>query len=289
MPLLLLVFGLLLLPISAAALQITSISPSLVSAGDTVTLTGGPFSAEAQILVGEARLTPQAPVQPNRLTFTVPDLPPGDYMLQVRQQERQSAAFSLRIVSPPPRIAAIQPDILDSCRVQHGTTVTVSGRFPAGTRLLLNGTVVAAASVAQSEFFFRPPPLPDGMHQIEAVNLEGVRSLPYPLVVEGVPRIHGIQQGQDMVTSYEVIITGENFLYNSTLVVNDEAINVPAATEGAPVLPRHMRPRADVVRYIDCNTLVYIRHPHTREPRALTLQVVNPGGLQSQPYQVTLP
>lgn len=283
----LLIIALLLLPGTVSALQITSVSPSTASPGETVILTGGPFVAGALIRLGETPVRPDR-LEKGRLTFTVPSLPPGDYLLQVIERGGQPRQiFNLRVTAPPPVITAVTPGTVDSCRIQQGTRVAVTGRFPAGTRMLLDGAVVASGSGA--EVSFQLPPLKSGLHQIEAVGPDGRKSLSYPLVVDSVPRIFGVQEGADYVTSYEVVISGENFLFESALVVNDVPVNTPLGGQEREDIPPELLPRKDSVRYVDCNTLIYLRHPYSREPKPVTFQVINPGGEQSQVYQVSIP
>lgn len=284
----LLLLLLLLIPAAGIALQVTSVSPSSAAPGERIILTGGPFAPGIQLRLGEISVRPDG-IEKNRLAFTVPPLPPGDYLLQVAERRggKPRQIFTLRITAPLPVITAVSPETVDSCRIQHGIRIAVTGRFPAGTRILLDGTVVAGGS--DSEASFVAPPLKSGLHQIEAVGPDGRRSLSLPLVVDGVPKILGVQEGADNVTSYELVITGENFLFNSALAVDDVPVNPPLTVQGRENIPPELIPRKDSVRYVDCNTLVYLRHPYSREPKPVTLQVINPGGEQSRVYQVTIP
>lgn len=279
---------LLLLPAAAFALQVTSVSPSSAAPGERIVVTGGPFPTGIQLRLGEMPVLPDG-IERNRLVFTVPALPSGDYLLQVAEKRggRPRQIFTLRVTSPLPVITAVSPATVDSCRIQQGTRVSLTGRFPSGTRILLDGSVIASA--ADGEVSFALPPLKSGLHQIEAVGPDGRRSLSHPLVVDGAPRILGVQEGADNVTSYEVVITGENFLFESALAVNDVPVNPPLTVQGRENIPPELLPRKDAVRYVDCNTLVYLRHPYSREPKPVTLQVINPGGEQSRVYQVTIP
>lgn len=278
----------LLFPVAAAAQQVTSVSPSSASPGQTVVLTGGSFPPDTRVRLGETSIRPDG-VERNRLAFTVPPLPPGDYLLQVVEGKRGRGrqVFTLRVTSPVPEIASVSPSTVDVCRLQQGVRISVAGRFPTGTSILLDGAVVASGS--GSEISFQAPPLRSGVHQIEASGPDGRRSLPHPLVADGVPRILGVEQREENVTSYELVVTGENFLFESTLVVNDIPVNSPLAVQGRENIPPELLPRKDSVRYVDCNTLVLTRHPYSTQPKAVTLQVVNPGGEQSRVYEVTIP
>ena len=47
--------------------------------------------------------------------------------------------------------------------------------------------------------------------------------------------------------------------------------------------------QADHLSYQDCRTLIYHRYPYSRELKQVNLQVVNPGGNQSQVFQASIP
>jgi hypothetical protein len=188
--------------------------------------------------------------------------------------------------SRTPRIDKIVPNTLDACSLQAGRKIAVLGEFPAGMRLLIDGAGITTEKAGEGEIIFTLPLLKGGLHQVAVVGPGNRVSLPEALFIDTVPKITGVSQGADRVTSYEVVVRGENFLFDSALVVNDVALR-PARTEEPNSLP----PIGDKdhVRYEDCSTLVYIRHPVTREPQSVTMRVVNPGGEQSPAYVVEIP
>lgn len=70
---------------TAAAPDVVTASPSMIAAGDTVTLTGRAFSADAVVRVGDQDVTPSAVASDGRsIAFTVPANVDGDARTQVR-------------------------------------------------------------------------------------------------------------------------------------------------------------------------------------------------------------
>ncbi|NIQ94949.1 MAG: transcription factor, partial [Desulfuromonadales bacterium] len=149
--------------------------------------------------------------------------------------------------------------LVDNCDKTRHTPVTVSGRhFVPGSRVLLDGAAVASEQQNGQLVFKLPQTLDGGQHEVVVVNPDRKTSLAEALQVETQPEIYSVSQGADRVNSYEVVITGRNFLYSSTLVVNGRQINNLPLEAASP-------PQSDHVRYIDCETLIYVRYPYSRE------------------------
>ena len=87
------------------AVQITSLSPDSASPGTEVTVTGGPFGAGIRVLIGETEVTPQT-LEERRLTFVLPDLAPGQYLLRLAEADVVSPHPLLFQVVPPNRRSA---------------------------------------------------------------------------------------------------------------------------------------------------------------------------------------
>lgn len=281
---------LLLSPPLSWGVEITSIVPAAAPPGTTVTITGGPFRPGSRLLFGPQNVPPGAETE-KRLTFTVPLLPEGDYTLSLADPDgRRTPVTLFRVLETVPRIDALSPAFFDSCSIQQGYTVVLTGDFPPQSQLLLDGAIIRADRVGKSEIAFTVPPLKGGMHQVEVAGRNSRKSLPHALFVDQTPRITAVSQGADQVTSYEVVITGENFLFDSTLAVNGTPLKraVEGEMEQAYTGVR-MLGGDDYVRYVDCSTMIYVRHPVTREPQSVTLRVVNPGGEQSPSYVVAIP
>ncbi len=275
---LLLIMTFLALP--AAALEIRSVAPAPAAAGAVVTVTGGPFTPATEVLVGEQVVTPETAAA-DQLTFIVPQLPAGDYQLVLRQDGQLSAnPFILRIIPPVPWIGALDPAFLDECTTESQREVIIEGGgFQAGTRVLLNGAAVPHRFLNETTLAISIPQLPGGVHEVQILNPGDLRSLPQALVIDSLPEFFDIRQGADRVTTYELIIEGRNFLFDSVLVV-----------DGRPLRPGPPPTQwVEQVEYVDCNTLIYHRAPVTTQLRQVSLQVVNPGGRQSPVIWVTIP
>lgn len=293
-------FALLLLGTSAPALEITSVAPTRAIPGTRVILTGGVFSVQSHVFLGEQFV---APVQllPRQIEFIVPALPPGSYSLTV-QDDIDSAVqpFTFEILAPRPQIAWLDPDNLDVCADEAERLVRVNGsNFGPGTQLLLGGNAVGGRIIDIATMEFRLPELPAGVYGVEARNPDGSASLPHSLWINSVPEISAVERGDDFVNNYEVVIRGKNFFYNSILVVRESdrgagGMGIRQTTHyahrGAPALALGTLPASgEQLRYADCRTLVYLRYPSSLQEKELTLQVINPDGKKTVPYVVTLP
>jgi hypothetical protein len=272
------------LPVTA--LEITAVSPSTAVPGTRVTLSGGPFASGDSVLVGNRRVTVST-LAPTRLTFILPAIPAGEYLLAVeRAGVRSPHTFQLRVVQPPPRIVLLGPATLDSCTLASERQITVSGsNFRPGAQLLLDNTALAVDKLADSEIVFILPAVAPGLHQVQVVNPDNQRSLPHGLFLSSTPEIMAVQSGADNLVDYELIVQGKNFLFNSLLTVNGVAVGKALGNISADGSVR------ETMRYVDCTTLIYTRRPFLREAQELSLQVINPppGSEQSNVYQLTTP
>lgn len=276
--LLLLCTALLCLPSRATALDILSVAPAVASVGQTITLTGGPFPPGSILRLGLFQVTPDL-LESTHLSFTLPDLAEGDYALVVTHGGKISPkAVTLKIVEPTPWISSVEPGSLDECSSPEERRISVRGHgFGPGASLQLDGASVPA-TLSGGEFQLTVPPLGPGLHEVRILSAGGKRSESYALTITSQPEIHGVTQGADQVTVYDLIIHGKNFLFSSVLVV-----------DGSLVTTGSKRAQADHLSYQDCRTLVYHRYPYSRELKQVNLQVVNPGGNQSQIFQASIP
>jgi len=268
----------------AFSLEITAISPSTTVPGAVVRVSGGPFDDATLVMLGDQALRPETWTE-RELIFSVPELPEGDYRLTLAAGgEDNQPAFILRVGTERPEIRALQPDRLDLCARGGERRISVSGKgLGAGARLLVDGAQLPAERLSASRIDFTLPELAAGMHQVEVVNPDGQRSLPYALMIDGQPEIFSVTLGADQVISYELVIRGRNFPAQANLLVNGAPVN------RALVLAGKQGGGRDEVRYVDCGTLIYTRYPLSREPLPLNLTVVGPGGESSAPYQLTSP
>lgn len=276
--LLLLTTALLWLPATGAALEILSVAPASASVGQTVALTGGPFPAGSSVRLGLFPITPDL-LESSYLSFTLPELAEGDYSLVVIHGGKISPKpVTLKVLEPTPWITSVEPSSLDECSSPEERRISVRGYgFGPGASLQLDGATVSA-TLSGNEFILTVPPLSPGLHEVRILSSGGKRSESHALTIASQPQIHGISQGPDQVTVYDLIIQGKNFLFSSVLVV-----------DGRMVTAGSSRTQADHLSYQDCRTLIYHRYPYSRELKQVNLQVVNPGGNQSPVFPVSIP
>lgn len=283
---------------SAAELQLYSVTPAVVSVGSTVQILGNGFSAATQVLLGGEEIRPQL-IDAGRLHLLIWQLPEGDYSLQLTDGVVTTAqSLNLRIELPAPAISAVSPANIDECSTAEERLVTISGNhFQPGATLLLNGSAVPASIDGGQTISFVAPQLAAGIYGLQVVNPNGKRSLPQSLYFNNIPKILGLGEGDDYVGSYQLIIEGKNFYPHSSLVVRE----YPAGFGDLPPQQRVIQGRdamrdaaggslpgsGDYLNYVDCNRLIYYRHPYSGQDKQLSLQIVNRDGKSSQVEYLT--
>lgn len=293
------IFILFLFPFSAFGIDIVSISPKVVFSGVPVTVIGGPFSADVVIDLGGRQLQPQSS-GPRQLTFITPELPAGEYALFLLDGGKASKTLSLMIEFPPPLISEISPVSLDVCSTPEERLVSLHGEhIQDGAQLLFDGAVVSMSRKDETFFSFTPPPLPAGNYELQLVNPDGKKSLPQLIWFSDQPEIEAVEEGDNFVNSYQILIRGKNFFHNSVLLVDEYPGEVKGlrprqrqipAQGGAVFDGDNPRPgQTENVSYQDCRTLIYNRYPVSGQAIRMLLRVGNPDGGQTEPYEVFLP
>lgn len=279
-PVLISFFLLLLGVLPLLALEILSISPATVQSGDSVRVTGGPFDLGLSVRIGMDEVTPVT-VRERELLFTVPPLPAGEYVLSVLHNGiGASRTLVLRILDSPPLIHQLIPQTWEACSGLTSTRMVVEGeRFSPGSALLLDGKPAPSQWESAARITLLIPPLAGGVHEVQIISPNGLKSLARAFLVEDRPEIFTVHQGEDRVNSYELILQGKNFFASSVLLANGTAVGRDGSL---PV-------QTGQLRYLDCNTLVYVRYPYSRTPKPVVLQVINPNGGQSNVFSISVP
>lgn len=267
----LLLITLLALPRAAATLQLSSLQPTRAVPGEIITLGGSNWPADFQLLLGE-RVIPFERVSATEVSFQVPNLPTGEYVVGILPADattRTESRFTLSVAAPIPQIESIAPDQLPVCR-NAASEIVIHGRnIGPATQVLLNDGSLAVKSRSSGSIAFLLPQVAAGLQRIQLANPDGQRSLPVNLEVTGQPQIDQLEIGGDQVLSYQIRILGVNFAPRSRLLVNGvEVINHPGL----------LKEGDDRVSYLNCSTLLYQRYPLSGQVQDLEFQVQNPDG-----------
>lgn len=136
-------------------LSVTAVSPQVVSAGTTptITVTGQQFSSHTAIELGTTVL-PTTFVSATAMTAVLPTSlanTPGNYPLSVVDAEPAqqggtatlTTAYSISVIEPAPALASVAPAVLRAGTPSATLTLTGSG-FTTATTLTINGTAHAA-------------------------------------------------------------------------------------------------------------------------------------------------
>ncbi|MBN2427732.1 MAG: hypothetical protein JXK94_05290 [Deltaproteobacteria bacterium] len=267
-------------PLRLPALEIFSVSPVKVFPGQVVQVTGGPFYAGVKVVIGDAEVVPQS-FDEKELSFKVPELGEGEYILFLRSGEENSPVFRLEITVKPPIVYSVNPLEVDECEMGLlEKDIELQGdHFQRGAIVLLDGKVVPSARRSARLITMPVGDIKGGNHELQVVNPDGRQSLSQGFVVNDQPEIFSVIPGEDHVNSYELIIEGKNFVQNSQLLIDGRSI---LAVSGIPA-------QTDIVRYVDCHTLIYVRYPYSRELKQVSIRIVNPNGKQTPLFTIAAP
>lgn len=290
--------GLLLATAQGYALEVTALAPVRGTPGTLIAVYGGPFTPQTRLFLGEQYVEPRVILE-NHIEFTIPELDPGSYALTVQDDTSTAPQnYQFEVLSAAPEITRLEPRILDSCRPDQQSPVKVIGRnFQPGAQLVVNRNVMPSQRVSPTliEAEFTELEL-SGVYGVAVRNPDGATSLPHSLWIKDVPEIISVERGESLINSYQVIIHGKNFHFNSTLIVNEPADSGTGQTSqqlSFAALKNNLGQTTSMnetsrLSYVDCQTLIYHRYPSFQD-KDLTLQIFNPDGRNTDPYHVTLP
>lgn len=271
---------LLLVVQTASAFEVSSLQPGAGQPGALVTLTGTGGPSHLTLKFNETAVSTRT-LAPGVYQFLVPELPPGDYAVEVTsggQPSSTSPTFWFQILAPAPSISSLTPNTFSFCRGNGPEELEVKGEGFAKTAVvLLDGSGIPVVSRSSGSLGVRLPPLPAGLHRIQVANPDGQESLPVTLSVVKQPVIHQVTSGSNDVTSYRLTISGENFSPHSRLLVNDTPIQMTGNRVEI----------GDRFSYVDCRTLSYLRYPPSGQTQELEFKVINPDGQVSNSYTIS--
>jgi len=261
-------------------LSVLSIIPAQGEPGTTVTLNGTGFTATTVALLGSHEL-PTVVTGGKLLTIVLPDLQAGVYALYLKREDgATSRAYNFMLQPLKPVASSLAPDTVSACASGKDREVVLSGaNFQYGTRVLLDGAAITTRVISGSALSFLAPQLSPGLHQVQVLNPPEALSGTVALFLDSRPEILGVVVGNDYVSYYELVIAGRNFQQTSTLVVDGVRIGTRSPAVGD----------RDQLNYQGCNQILYQRHPYDPAPKAITLQVVNQNGEESNLYSISAP
>ena len=284
-------------PFVSLAAEVTSVRPEMVASGDSVYVSFSDAKPPIFMLLAGHSLE-AVEMNSDLFSFPVPLIKAGIYPLLFQVgNDLVTTSFQLHVVEPVPKIHSLTPSNISGCSIPEGMQVEVSGdNFISGSRLLINGSIVSSRVVDSNHIIFDVPILASGVHGIQVVSPSGNKTLPHSLNINSVPKIESVSIGDQFVTLYELVIKGENFYPQSSLLVHD----FTSALEGTPprvkvIFGQSRRNRhdgfgtqlqADYLYFKDCHTLIYYRFPLSSQKGEMTLRIVNPDGRATEAFQL---
>jgi len=259
---------------------ILSIIPSQAEPGMSVTLFGSGFNDGTHVLIGPLE-APTFVQGPKELSFEIPDLAPGLYGLFVRRGDGAvSKGYRFSVTPRTPSATSLTPDKIFACTPDNERVVQISGaNFLPGSQVLFDGAVIKSRVESAENISIHIPRIASGLHTVQVKNPGGTLSSALALFIDSKPEITGIIQGENYVNYYDLIIEGRNLQSNSKVVVEGRSMTASAVN---PV-------EREKVIYVDCNRIIYQRHPYDSAEKSFTVQVINPNGESSSVVEVSAP
>lgn len=264
-------------PGQPSPLKLFSIVPAQAEPGTLVSLALSDVSEEIKITLGGEEIGWHQ-TDSRHLTFIIPEhMPPGQYALTVKAPDSTTRSYAFTILPLKPVAVSIEPDRITSCANGSAREVTVHGRnFGKTSQLLFDGAIIPSRVSPPNAITFSAPSASAGLHQVAVKNGDNLTT-PLGISIVNAPEISSIRVGADHVSSYDLIIEGDNFSQTSSVLVDGTKVD----TSGGP--------QGDRLIFIDCTTMIYQRHPYSSTPKDLRIQAVNLGGETSKTILITAP
>lgn len=277
---------------AAPSPNILSIIPAQGEPNITVTLSGTGFTAKTTAFLGTIEV-PTTVVGPELLTFTIPKLPPGLYALFLKREDvATSRTYNFSIQAPRPFVESIFPDTISVCSSAGERVLSITGRnFQPASQVLFDGSVVKSSFGSEQSLTFTVPQAPGGLHQVQVKNPDDTFTTPMTLAIVATPEIYSVTRSDASVTYYKLVIEGKNFQPGTTIVVEENSLQVGLNAGAGKRLRAGAPPSGEreFLTFVDCSKLVYQRYPADPTDKDLRIQVINPNGETSSVVQVTAP
>jgi hypothetical protein len=245
-----------------------------------VTLFGSGFTENTRAFLGNTEI--QTTVDgPKQLSFDIPDLAPGLYGLYIRREDgATSKVYKFPVTPRTPFVTSVSPDRIFACSSGSEREVSVyGGNFQERSQVLFDGAAVRSRFLSRETLTFSAPRVAGGQHSVQVQNQGNALSSAISLFIDSKPEITGISQGQNFVNYYNLIIDGQNFQSNSKVVVDGKSMTAASV---------NLNDRERVI-YVNCNRIIYERHPYSSDVKSFSVQIINPNGEESSPVLVSEP
>ena len=274
---------------------ILSIIPAQGEPGKTITLYGTGFSQKTTVFLANMELQATV-IGPQQLSFDIPKLEPGLYALFLKREDgTTSKAYSFTILPLKPAVSSLSPDTVNACATGRDREVAIAGHnFREGSQVMFDGAAIRSRFSSPEALYFTVPQIAGGLHQVQVRNPDDTVSGVLGLVIDARPEVSGVTRGDEYVNYYNLIIEGRNFQQNSTVVVMEErsleetpsqlAVDVKRITSGSGSVTER-----EQILFINCNRIIYQRHPYSTIPKSFRVQVINPDGGESSVISVSAP
>lgn len=256
--------------------MVFSIAPVQAEPGTQVVVTIGGMVDGVRIFLGGDELSSQK-LDPRRIAFTVPfGRTPGQYALAIKAADGITRSYSFTIQPIKPVAVRLEPDRITSCKADMQDIVVYGRNFIESSQVVFDGAIIQSKYLSSEAISFVVPKVPGGLHQVTVKNSEEIAA-PLGFMVVTAPVVNSVSLGEDRVSSYDLVIEGNNFQQNSIVIA--DGVQVDAFSSG----------QTGQLSYIDCNRIIYQRRPFSSTKHGLRIQVVNPGGETSQITVVSAP
>jgi len=269
-------------PAAAAAPAILSIIPSQAEPGGKVMMFGSGFGTQAGVYLGSVEI-PARVIDGRQVEFYIPQqLDPGLYALYLKRSDGAvSRSYNFSVLPLRPVLSGLSPDTISSCAQGSDREVTAHGQnFIETSQLVFDGAVLKSRYLSSDALTFNVPNVPGGLHQVVVRNSPENVTVAHGLMVETKPEIVQVMIGSQYVNYYELVIVGRNFQQNSSIYVDGQKIGGYGGQD--------IGNRENLI-YVDCNRMVYERHPYSQVEKDFRIMVMNPGGEASQAINVSAP
>ena len=267
---------------ASAAPAILSIIPAQAEPGGKVMMFGSGFGTQASAYLGSIEI-PTLIVDGRQVEFYIPQqLDPGLYALYLKRSDGAvSRPYNFSVLPLRPVLNGLSPDVISSCAQGTDREVTARGQnFLETSQLVFDGAVLKSRFLSSDALTFNVPSVPGGLHQVVVRNSPENVTVAHGLMVQTKPEIVQVMIGSRYVNYYELVIVGRNFQQNSSIYVDGQKIGGYGGED--------IGNRENLI-YVDCNRMVYERHPYSQVEKDFRIMVMNPGGEASQTINVTAP